>query len=275
MNRFSLWFGFAEAAPVPAEVRAAARNRPPPMTAGPALTIAGRSVPVEIARNPRARRLTLRADAVAGVVRVSLPPRVAMAEAERFVAAHRDWIAARVARWPAALPFAAGAAIPFDGGTLLIDWSPDHPRGVVRDGARLRLGGPADTVPGRTLRWLRAAALADLAPATAALAARLGRTATVAVRDPATRWGSCAARGAINYSWRLILAPPAVRQSVVAHEVAHLVHANHGAAFWAARRRADRRRPRRGAGLAQGARCGAPLGRTRRVGRLSVPALPG
>ena len=166
-------------------------------------------------------------------MRVSLPPRVGLAAAERFVAAHHGWIADRVARWPVAVPFAAGAVIPFDGGSLLLDWAADHPRGVKRDGDRLILGGPAATIAGRTRRWLRAAALADLAPATGTLAATLGRTATVAIRDPASRWGSCAASGAINYSWRLILAPPLVRQSVVAHEVAHLIHANHGREFWA------------------------------------------
>lgn len=196
-------------------------------------SFAGRTVSVDIVRNPRARRLTLRVDAVAGVVRVSLPPRVAAADADRFVAAHRDWVAARVARWPVAVPFVAGAAIPFDGGSLLLDWHAGHPRVASRDGDRLVLGGTEATIAGRTRRWLCAAALADLAPATAALAARVGRTATVAVRDPASRWGSCAPSGAINFSWRLILAPPAVRQSVVAHEVAHLVHANHGAAFGA------------------------------------------
>ena len=193
---------------------------------------AGRLVPVEIVRNPRARRLTLRADAVGGVVRVSLPTRIATAEAERFVASHHGWIAARVARWPVAVPFVAGTTIPFDGGELLLDWRADNPRGTRRDGNRLVLGGRADTLPGRTLRWLRAAALADLAPATEVLATRVGRAATVMVRDPASRWGSCAANGAINYSWRLILAPPAVRQSVVAHEVAHLIHPNHGRDFW-------------------------------------------
>jgi predicted metal-dependent hydrolase len=195
-------------------------------------SFAGRAIAVEIRRSPRARRLTLRADAVRGVIRVAVPPRARLAEAERFVAAHHGWIAARVGGWPVALPFAAGAAIPFDGGRLLLDWAADHPRGVRRDGDRLVLGGPPATVPGRTLRWLRAAALADLAPATAALAATLGRTATVAVRDPASRWGSCSASGAITYSWRLILAPRSVRQSVVAHEVAHLIHPNHGRDFW-------------------------------------------
>ena len=198
----------------------------------PASNFAGRMVPVEIVRNPRARRLTLRADAIGGVVRVSLPARVAMAEANRFVDAHHGWIAARVAHWPVARPFAPGATIPFDGGDLILEWRADHSRATRRDGDRLLLGGQPATVPGRTLRWLRAAALADLAPATTVLAAQVGRAATVAVRDPASRWGSCAPGGAINFSWRLILAPPAVRQSVVAHEVAHLIHPNHGRDFW-------------------------------------------
>ena len=194
---------------------------------------AGREVAVEIVRSPRARRLTLRADVVRGVVRVALPPRGRMGDAEKFLAAHHGWIAARVAKWPVATPFAPGAVIPFDGENLTITWSPEHPREVRRAGNRLVIGGPEATVPGRTLRWLRAAALADMAPATHAIAALIGRkVAKVAVRDPAGRWGSCSTSGTIGYSWRLILAPPAVRQSVVAHEVAHLVHPNHGRDFW-------------------------------------------
>ena len=48
-----------------------------------------------------------------------------------------------------------------------------------------------------------------------------------------SRWGSCSAAGAIRYSWRLILAPEFVRRATVAHEVAHLVHLNHGPDFHA------------------------------------------
>lgn len=196
-------------------------------------SFAGRTVDVEIVRNPRARRMMLRADAVRGVVRVALPARGRIADAEKFLAAHHGWIAARVANWPVAVPFAPGAAIPFDGGRLCLDWCPDRPRGVRRVDNRLMIGGPSATMPGRTLRWLRAEALAALTPATRDLAAVVRRPVTkVAVRDPAGRWGSCSSTGAIGFSWRLILAPPAVRQSVVAHEVAHLVHPNHGREFW-------------------------------------------
>jgi hypothetical protein len=51
------------------------------------------------------------------------------------------------------------------------------------------------------------------------------------VGDAGSRWGSCASTGRIRLSWRLILAPPNVRRYVVAHEVAHLRHLNHGPEF--------------------------------------------
>jgi predicted metal-dependent hydrolase len=45
------------------------------------------------------------------------------------------------------------------------------------------------------------------------------------------RWGSCSGKGCIRVNWRLVQAPDAVRRSVVAHEVAHLVHFDHSPAF--------------------------------------------
>ena len=200
-------------------------------TAPAPMLVDGRSVPVELRRSARARRMTLRADAVHGCVRLTLPPRGSTREALAFLSAHENWLRVRIARWPAATPFAPGVDIPFDGGTLTIERGAR--RGVIRDGDRLIVGGDAEALPGRVTRWLKAAALADLTARTQALAAAHGlAVAAVGIRDPAARWGSCSSSGRIAYSWRLILAPPAVRASVVAHEVAHLVHHNHGAEFW-------------------------------------------
>ena len=50
----------------------------------------------------------------------------------------------------------------------------------------------------------------------------------VGLRDSRSRWGSCRPDGGLSFSWRLVFAPPEVLDYLVAHEVAHLVHKNHG-----------------------------------------------
>jgi predicted metal-dependent hydrolase len=57
--------------------------------------------------------------------------------------------------------------------------------------------------------------------------------AGIRLSDAATRWGSCTAEGMLRFNWRLVMAPPAARSFVVAHEVAHRVHMDHSPAFHA------------------------------------------
>jgi predicted metal-dependent hydrolase len=209
------------------------------------LAIAGRQVPVITTRRAGTRAVRLKANAISGCIELSLPARGGEAAAAALLKSHHGWLAARIARWPAPQPFAPGAGVLIGGEPVLIDWHPDHPRTPALVAGRLRVGGPEDVLPGRIERWLKARARAELTAATLALAAQVGRkVARVAIADPSSRWGSCAGwnrpEGArIGYSWRLILAPAWVRQSIVAHEVAHLVHPNHSPAFHALNRQLD------------------------------------
>lgn len=55
---------------------------------------------------------------------------------------------------------------------------------------------------------------------------------SIKINSARTRWGSCSERGTLNFSWRIMMVPPAVMDYVAAHEVAHLVHPNHSRFFW-------------------------------------------
>lgn len=211
-------------------------GRKPAAPAAPrdlAVEIEGRRIPIDIRTSARARRVTLRADATRGVIRLSLPPRASMAKALAMIETHRAWIGARVASWPRATGFAPGATVSIEGEPVTIDWVPGRARRVALEPGRLRVGGPEQGLAGRVERFLRARASAVLTAETREHAGRLGKTvAAVTVRDTASRWGSCSATARIAYSWRLILAPPEIRRYVVAHEVAHLAHMDHSPAFW-------------------------------------------
>jgi predicted metal-dependent hydrolase len=58
------------------------------------------------------------------------------------------------------------------------------------------------------------------------------RCAGVSIRNTGSRWGSCGRNGKLNFSCRLMMAPPEIIDYVVAHEVAHLAVMNHSKNFW-------------------------------------------
>ncbi|WP_394648752.1 M48 family metallopeptidase [uncultured Sphingomonas sp.] len=187
---------------------------------------------IAVVRHPRARRTRLSFDPVTGRAKLTIPPRASAAKALAWARAQEAWIAHQRSRLPGPRPFVPDATLPVDGQEVTITWRADAARLPMIDGDLLLVGGPVDLVPRRVEAWLRRRALALLEGDTAFYAARAGVLVTgVAIGDARGRWGSCAHHGAIRYSWRLVLAPPAVRRATAAHEVAHRVHMNHSAAF--------------------------------------------
>jgi predicted metal-dependent hydrolase len=197
------------------------------------LRLEDRDVEIWLRRNRRSRSLILSLDAAEGVFRLTLPQGVTVDEALAFAADKRRWILDRLNELPPRVPFAPGAVVPFLGEPHLIVHEPLGRRGVWREAGRIHACGFAEHVARRVQDHLKREARNILLPRTQEKAGRIDRhVGRLALRDPRTRWGSCSSDGTISFSWRLVLAPEAVLDYVVAHEVAHLVHHDHSRAFW-------------------------------------------
>jgi predicted metal-dependent hydrolase len=163
---------------------------------------------------------------------LTYPLRMSRRAALDWAGKQSDWVAAQLARVEPAEPFNPGATIPLEGSTVRLHWDCALPRTPQLADGVLSCGGPADAFEARIERFLRELARSRLSLATADAARLAGVTVrSVSVGNATSRWGSCSARGAIRYSWRIILAPPHLLHWLVAHEVAHRRHMNHGPEF--------------------------------------------
>lgn len=189
-------------------------------------------VPIEVRTIRNARRFRLRFDGASGTLKLTCPPRTSRRKALAWALDQRKWIDGQIATAEAAVPFDPGAVIPIEGAETRLVWVESLPRTPVLAGGDLRCGGPVNGYARRIETFLRRHALDVMSREAADYAAKGELTVrSVSVGDAGSRWGSCSSQGRIRFSWRLILAPANVRRYVVAHEVAHLKHLNHGAKF--------------------------------------------
>jgi predicted metal-dependent hydrolase len=183
-------------------------------------------------RSPRARRVRVSVESDGGV-QVTLPRQAPLKAADEAVRELAPWIerrrralaraAAEVARRPGTVPY-------LDGELTLVE-QPGRTR-VHRRGDVLLV--PAGAGREEALeRWFRRAARAEIGARLDAAVARAGTSYTgLTIRGQRTRWASCSSGGGMSFNWRLLLAPEAVLDYVVEHEVCHLEVMDHSPRFW-------------------------------------------
>src|SRR5829696_2545500 len=194
--------------------------------------MAGAPFDYRIRRSPRARRVRVSVDGT-GEVEVVLPRRAPERAAAQAVRELAPWIERRrgtLARAAAEVARPAGT-VPYLGRDLRLVPQPGRER-VHRRGDELlvpkRDAGPA------LERWYRRQARTEIGARLDAVTARHGTPYDgLTIRGQKTRWASCSSRGHMSFNWRLMLAPEAVVDYVIEHEVAHLELMDHSPRFWA------------------------------------------
>jgi predicted metal-dependent hydrolase len=199
------------------------------------------AIPYRIRRSDRARRARILVDGDG--IEVVVPQRFPLRDVEPFVEEKRAWIERTLRRMretevelpPARL--ADGGEVPYLGERfrLVVGIERRSVREhVARRGDELRLAlPPGVTVRDALERWYRRRARAEVRPRLDAACARWGSSYTkLQIRGQRTRWASCSSTGAMSFNWRLLLAPPAVLDYVVEHEVVHLDVLDHSQRFW-------------------------------------------
>ncbi|WP_332641235.1 M48 family metallopeptidase [Brevundimonas sp.] len=194
-------------------------------------------VAARLSVNPRARRLSIRIDGRAGEAVLIAPSERKLADVVAFARTKASWMRERLAERPHGTPLEPGAIIDLFGKpTRLVAVSGAGAARLIdsADGPLIQSGGEGKAFARRVENLFKRLARQVLVERTEHHLRTLGqRPVKVSIADTRSRWGSCSPHNrSIRYSWRVIMAPPAVADYLAAHEVAHLVHADHSPAYW-------------------------------------------
>ena len=168
-----------------------------------------------------------------------------------FIWQHRSWMYRQAKRrshhepspfaWPEA--FYSGETLSFRGQPLTLEVSFHDKANAQLVGNTLKVVLPwkkiachqvHEAVKKQVFTWYKEQTLQAIQQSLAHFCNKLGRWPKgYYLRQQKTRWGSCGIQDNIYINWLLILAPLGVLEYVVAHELCHLFHRNHGKRFWA------------------------------------------
>ena len=208
----------------------------------------GRTViPYAIRRSPRRRTVALTI-APPGLVVLTAPPSTPVEKLDAVVHAKARWITSRLREvrapepWPTQREFVSGETFLYLGRQYRLEVCRGGEQGEAHlERGRFRVAVPSSVRPDArpaVIRsslsdWYRLHAQARLTERVAWWASRLEvALPRTLVREQEKRWGSCAP-GVVRFNWRIVQAPMRLVGYVVAHELTHLLHDDHGKVFWA------------------------------------------
>ena len=201
----------------------------------------------EVVRSPRRHKTIEVTVDEPGMVTVAAPLSTPVEQLEATVRRRAGWIIRHDGAASAAPPprrFVSGESLPYLGRSVPLTVHPTdagavtvrfhHWRFDVDVPGALQGEERVAQVRAAIEAWYRERAALKLPPRVARVGSLLGvRPKEVLIRNQRRRWASCAPDGTLRFNWRAIMAPPALLDYVVAHELAHLRLRGHTPEYWA------------------------------------------
>ncbi len=186
-----------------------------------------------------------------GSIHVRAPYRVSLAEIERFLHNKKAWLVKTVGQVLAVqsdvppVKFEDGERFWYLGNEYRLELQTEDRRkenrvgenrvGISEDRIIMMLGQDMGLTERQAMmeQWYRQQAQRVITAKADFFADALNvKYVKLRMKNPKTRWGSCSSKGNLNFNWHIIMAPEAVVDYLVIHELCHLLHMNHSALFW-------------------------------------------
>lgn len=183
--------------------------------------------PYSLIRSPRRKRSLALQVQPDGTVQVQAPLRTSLKWIESFIASRADWIRKRRDEMAQK--------------TAPLDLTPETPVPLLGDRRPLahfcpETDGVSDPVQLKTalVLFYKKAARTHLPARMKEWAEKTGlHPSKITTGTARQRWGSCSEKNAIRLNWKLVLCEPDLVDYVIVHELAHILHKDHSARFWA------------------------------------------
>lgn len=204
---------------------------------------------VRIVRS-KARKKTVSLQVKQCEIALLVPTRTTQDKIEALLKAKADWLKAKIFQQKDALEpvserrFVHDESLPFLGGFYLLDLQAAKTLPVELKEGRLLVRTPNTNnktkIRKMLVDWYKIQAEIIFTRRVNYYAPLLRvKPKDIEIKTYRARWGSCTAKGVVQFNWKLMLAPEPIVDYVVIHELCHLIEFNHSPLFWAQVARLD------------------------------------